>query len=134
MLLEKILIHIAAAQLAGSVTQNLPDTLTLDATVKAQDLQAQNLMTWELHRIFLHGITGALSEPSWPDPKPDATALSTDNIPNLLNTVTSVLAGPQGAALLGLLRGVVSGAAASSATAAPTTLPTAAPKPGGGGP
>lgn len=67
--MEKILCMNVAAQLAAGTLANLPDNLPLDIDIKDQNVRAQNLMQWELFRIFYHGVVAALGDDqNWPKP------------------------------------------------------------------
>jgi hypothetical protein len=70
MKLEKVFCMGVASQLAGAVVSNLPDDLKLDVEIKDANLRAENLMAWELFRIFYHAVSKALDdEQNWPAPK-----------------------------------------------------------------
>lgn len=118
---EKILLHVAASQLASAVAQNLPDNLPIDHEIKDGTLRAQNLMVWELHRIFYHALVGTLGDSSWPSP-PTTQPLTTDR---LLPLIKAALAEPGGSALLTELRSLLT---SQSSSGSGSTLP----NPGGG--
>jgi hypothetical protein len=70
MKVEKILCMNVAAQLAGAVVANLPDDTKLDPNIADANLRAENLMAWELFRIFYAASAKALDdEQNWPSPK-----------------------------------------------------------------
>jgi hypothetical protein len=65
----KLLCMQVAATLASGVLTNLPDNLPLNADITDPNVKAENLMQWELFRIFYHGVLAALQDDkSWPNP------------------------------------------------------------------
>jgi len=72
----KLAVHQAAAMLTAGVVSNLPDTINLDPEIKDPAVQAQNLMAWQLHKVFYHALCGALAgdAASWPTPPADKMA------------------------------------------------------------
>lgn len=74
--MEKLLLLQVAATLTQGVISNLPDELTVDADIHDPKTQAENLMAWEVFRIFYHGILKALDDnQSWPAPSGGITNL-----------------------------------------------------------
>ena len=74
----KLAVHQAAAVLTAGVMSNVVDQLTPDANV-SPDAQVQNSMAWQIHKIFYHGIIGALATgdaTSWPAPPADKMAVT----------------------------------------------------------
>ena len=70
MKIEKILCMNVAAQLAGAVVANLPDDTKLDPNISDANLRAENLMVWELFRVFYFASAKALDDDAnWPAPK-----------------------------------------------------------------
>lgn len=68
--MEKLLTMNIAATLAAAVVSNLPDSLEIDADIQDPNLRAENLMTWELFRIFYHAAKGAAeNDKDWPPPQ-----------------------------------------------------------------
>lgn len=68
--MEKLLAMHAAALLTQAVLQNRPDTLPQDIDLKDASVRAENLMAWEVFRVFYAGICKALEDNvAWPPPK-----------------------------------------------------------------
>jgi hypothetical protein len=75
--MNKLLCMHVAATLASGVLANLPDNLPLNADISDPNVKAENLMQWELFRIFYHGVLAALQDDnSWPNPPTGALNLS----------------------------------------------------------
>jgi len=75
---NKLQLMQVAATLTAGVVGNLPDDLVLDPTISADKVKAENLMAWEIFRIFYHGVLGAFAdETSWPSPKSALSQLPT---------------------------------------------------------
>jgi hypothetical protein len=67
--MNKLLCMNVAAILASGVLANLADDLPLSADITDPNVKAENLMQWELFRIFYHGVLAALQDDkSWPNP------------------------------------------------------------------
>jgi hypothetical protein len=75
--MNKLLCMHVAATLASGVLANLPDNLPLNADITDPNVKAENLMQWELFRIFYHGVVAALQDDkSWPSPPADTLNLN----------------------------------------------------------
>lgn len=87
--MEKLLAMNIAATLTAGVVANLPDNLAVDANIENDTLRAENLMAWELFRIFYHAVKGAVEdEQSWPTPKVNFTPLLSNVGEKLLPLLT----------------------------------------------
>lgn len=75
-----------AAILAGAVTTNLPDDLKRSPDISDPNVRAENLMCWELFRIFYHAVVGAMDADNWPAPRGSAAGV---DLPALLQPLTS---------------------------------------------
>jgi hypothetical protein len=65
----------------------------LDPEIKAPATQAENLMAWEVYRVFYHLISKSLSSPDWPTPDVDPTSLAGCLGPLVLQGAQTVLTG-----------------------------------------
>jgi len=115
MKLEKVCCMNVAAQLAGAVIGNLPDDLKVDVDVRDANLRAENLMAWELFRIFYHAAAKALDdEQNWPSPK------ETIDVATLIGSAAETLVPGGLAALPPLLAPVIRELLDKLKSAAPT--------------
>lgn len=74
--IEKLAVGAIAAALTNGVMANLPDTLTIDPDLKADDVRKANLMTWECYRVFYHAVVKSMEDDTnWPAPKMDASGV-----------------------------------------------------------
>lgn len=115
----KIEVMKIAAIMAGAVISNLPDTLTLDKDIKAEDIRAEDLMEWEVFRIFYHAIIGVLTDTtgSWPDPPAEAAGPVAGLLTNptaLQGLLSGLLTGPTAGPLVGILKGLLGALPATS--------------------
>lgn len=89
--MHKLLAMNVAATLAAAVISNLDDNLTVDVNIQDPNLRAENLMTWEVFRIFYHAVKAAVEdEASWPAPKGGTP----DLLPGIGEGVKSLLQNP----------------------------------------
>ena len=65
-MIEKLLIAVPAAILTAGVIANRPDELKLDPDIADPATQAENLLAWEVYRIFYHAIRKTLDSADWP--------------------------------------------------------------------
>lgn len=131
--MEKVLVHLAASQLASGVMANLPDDLKISVDLTDPNVRAENLMAWEIHRAFYHAITRSLSDSSWPDPPVNTTKTGTSLGAGLLAAAAPLLAagGPLApfAALIPQVADLVKKSLETQTPPAPK-LPTPIPDPG----
>lgn len=87
--MNKILAMQVAATLAAAVIDNLPDNLPIDQDIKDGNVRAENLMTWEIFRIFYHAVIKAEADgENWPPPASEALGGAGDLAAQLIPLVT----------------------------------------------
>lgn len=103
-----------AAILAGAQMTNLPDDLKTSPDISDPDLRAENLMGWELFRLYYHAVVGAMDADNWPTPK---GGVAGGSLPSLLQPLAGQTGqiGTLATQLLALLAPVVSGPAPAPA-------------------
>lgn len=88
--MHKLLAMNVAAILTNSVMSNLPETLPVDADIKEGATRMQNLMAWEIFRVFYHAVIKAVDDhQSWPAPKSNYAELFQGVVEQVLPLITA---------------------------------------------
>lgn len=121
--MEKLMAMWVAATLTNAVMTNLEDNLKVSPDISDPNLRAENLMCWELFRIFYHATRGALEdETSWKAPKVNMAGTLAGILQGAIPLVTG--AGPLAPLAGGLVQILEQLIRALPAPVTPPTTPT----------
>lgn len=134
MSINKLLVHVAAAELTNAAMQGVGGaSLPIDPTLADANVRNRNLHTWETHRVFYAALAQTLDSDAWADPQIDlggllngidAGGLVQKALALLPTLVANPIVGPILSALISKLGGVVSAIPTppASTPAAPTPV------------